>query len=170
MSGRDAQYAGEASYGSAPPGFVYQPNGYKSPQEQPRQPYNQNQNSAYYNHYNAPPEPPRQRDPPPRPRDDRYDYYDLRESYQNRGWGNNRNYYEPPRDPGYYPRAYTLDRRTEGRFGRPMIRTTVIITMTTTIMTMITMRVFLKKFSVMATTTIHIMIIIMDITDTIVHC
>lgn len=46
MSGRDTQYAGKASYGSAPPVFVYQPNGYKSPQEQPRQSYNQNRSSA----------------------------------------------------------------------------------------------------------------------------
>lgn len=88
MSGHDAQYAGEASYGSAPPGFVYQPNGYKTPQEQPRQSYNQNQGAASYN---APPEPPWQRGPPPRPQDER-DYYGPRESYQNRGWGNNRDY------------------------------------------------------------------------------
>lgn len=50
MPDRDAQYAGDASYGNALPGFVYQTNGYKTPQEQ------------------------------------------LRQSYQNRGWGNNRDY------------------------------------------------------------------------------
>jgi len=67
MSGRNVQYAGEAGHGSASTGFVYQPNGYKSPQEQPHQSYNQNQNAASYN---TAPVPPRQRDPLPRPQDD----------------------------------------------------------------------------------------------------